>query len=165
MQKDLRPAERRCHHTIPERTETIMISGEILIPRAIIYNKKLTLDRLHLAVRWIHRISEYRDHIDPAAERVKSSSPPTDDRLTPGDHILSLPQVPSKYLQVAKELVDVVYKVGRCLPACWSASEPGAPAKMNPADRACAVPDGDVPTSENFGFCISARRPARPSGN
>ena len=36
-------------------------------------------------------------------------------------------------------------------PASWSASDPGAPATMNQRTGR-AVPEGDVPTNENFGF-------------
>ena len=95
--------------TIPERTETIMISGEILIPRAILYNKKMSLDQ------YISQSGGFTESANTETILILRQNGEVvvaaDSKLTPGDHIFVLPKVPSKYLQVAKELVDVVYKV------------------------------------------------------
>ena len=95
--------------SIPERSDSIMVSGEVLIPQAILFEKGRTFDE------YLAQAGGFTELADPdkvllirqSGEVVLAdySAP------TPGDQYLVLPKIPNKYLQFAKEIVDVVYKV------------------------------------------------------
>jgi hypothetical protein len=95
--------------TIPERTDTITISGEILIPQAILFDEGMSLED------YISQAGGYTELADPENVLLIRQNGQVvvaaDNKAGPGDQYLVLPKVPSKYLQVAKEIVDVVYKV------------------------------------------------------
>ena len=95
--------------SIPERTETIVVSGEVLIPQAILFNEDMTLED------YISQSGGFTESADPeisllvrqngAVVLAKNNTP------KPGDQLLVLPKAPSKYLQFATQIVDVMYKV------------------------------------------------------
>ncbi|MCG5514234.1 polysaccharide biosynthesis/export family protein [Ectothiorhodospira shaposhnikovii] len=95
--------------TIPERSDSLLISGEVLIPQAMVYVPGQSLrdyidraggfsqhaDRKHILV--VRQNGEVR-----AADQVV---------LRPGDEILVLPEVPTKNLQLAATLTQILYQI------------------------------------------------------
>lgn len=95
--------------TIPERTQTILISGEVLIPQALLFDESYSVQD------YIAQSGGFNDQADDEnillIRQNGSAVLANTTTLKPGDQILVLPQVPPKYLQIAKEIVDVIYKV------------------------------------------------------
>ena len=95
--------------TIPEKNESVLLSGEVLVAQALLYNKR------YRAVDYINRSGGFsnqadRDkiiliHSNGEVSSMEGSS------VRPGDEIIVLPKVPVKNLQIAGVIVDILYKI------------------------------------------------------
>ena len=95
--------------TIPEKTESVLLSGEVLISQAILHQPGLR------ALDYIKRSGGFSDQADMdrivvvrANGDVSSGKNPT---VQMGDEIIVLPKVSVKNLQIAATIVDIIYKV------------------------------------------------------
>ena len=95
--------------TIPENTESVLLSGEVLISQAILHQPGLR------ALDYIKRSGGFSDQADMkrivvvrANGDVSSGKNPT---VQMGDEIIVLPKVSVKNLQIAATIVDIIYKV------------------------------------------------------
>ena len=95
--------------TIPENTESVLLSGEVLISQAILHQSGLR------ALDYIERSGGFSDQADKdrivvirANGDVTSGKNPT---VQMGDEIIVLPKVSVKNLQIAATIVDIIYKV------------------------------------------------------
>lgn len=95
--------------TLPQRTDAILISGEVYIPQSLVYVSGRTVeDYIQAAGGFSQHANE--DHILVArqngevrdAENVK---------LLPGDQILVLPKVETKNLQIASTVTQILYQI------------------------------------------------------
>lgn len=95
--------------TIPNRSDSIFVSGEVLVPQAMIY-------RNHQSVGdYIERAGGFTDRADThnillarqSGEVVAALYTP----LKPGDEILVLPTIPTKNLELAKTLSQILYQI------------------------------------------------------
>jgi protein involved in polysaccharide export with SLBB domain len=95
--------------TIPETTQSVLISGEVLIPQALVYESGESV------VDYIERSGGFTQHADEEnillvrlngevlnADRAK---------LQPGDEIIVLPEVPTKNLQLATSITQILYQL------------------------------------------------------
>jgi len=95
--------------TIPQKSHTVLISGEVLIPQSIVHSADMDI------AGYVALAGGYTDSANP--ERILVLRPSGQvligDRqpVSPGDQIMVFPKFPSKNLQVAKSIVDVIYKV------------------------------------------------------
>lgn len=95
--------------TIPARSDSVLISGEVLVTQALLYLKG------HRARDYIKQSGGFNDQAD--AERiivVRANGEVTNGInpiVNPGDEIIVLPKVPVKNLQLAATIVDIVYKI------------------------------------------------------
>jgi len=95
--------------TIPQKSHTVLISGEVLVPQSIVHREDMSIER------YIELAGGYTDSANP--ERILVLRPSgqvligAQQRISPGDQIMVFPKFPEKNLQLAKSLVDVIYKV------------------------------------------------------
>jgi len=94
---------------IPERNESVLLSGEVLVAQALLYNKR------YRAVDYINRSGGFSTqadrkkivliHANGEVSSIEGSA------VRPGDEIIVLPKVPVKNLQTASVIVDILYKI------------------------------------------------------
>lgn len=95
--------------TIPSNSESVLLSGEVLISQAILFQRGLK------ARDYISRSGGFSEQADTdrlvvvhANGDVSSGKNPS---ILVGDEIIVLPKVPVKNLQIASTIVDIIYKV------------------------------------------------------
>ena len=104
---------------IPAQTDLIQVSGEVLMPQAIVYNPNATIRDY---VAWAGGFSERANDERIAVVRANGltifidsqSSWLADDNkhnLQAGDQILVLPKIDTKLLQAVKDITQVVYQI------------------------------------------------------
>ncbi|MFT4790200.1 MAG: protein involved in polysaccharide export with SLBB domain [Paraglaciecola sp.] len=104
---------------IPAQTDLIQVSGEVLMPQAIVYNPNATIRDY---VAWAGGFSERANDERIAIVRANGltvfidsqSSWLTDDNkhsLQAGDQILVLPKIDTKLLQSVKDITQIVYQI------------------------------------------------------
>ena len=104
---------------IPAQTDLIQVSGEVLMPQAIVYNPNATIRDY---VAWAGGFSERANDERIAIVRANGltvfidsqSSWLTDDNkhsLQAGDQILVLPKIDTKLLQAVKDITQIVYQI------------------------------------------------------
>jgi hypothetical protein len=104
---------------IPAQTDLIQVSGEVLMPQAIVYNPNATVRDY---VAWAGGFSERANDERIAVVRANGltifidsqSSWLADDNkhsLQAGDQILVLPKIDTKLLQAVKDITQVVYQI------------------------------------------------------
>lgn len=95
--------------TIPEISDSILISGEVLVPQAAVYRPGMSvLDYVESAGGFTQRADD--DHIllvrqNGAVENARNTP------LRPGDEILVMPEAPTHNLQLAATLTQILYQV------------------------------------------------------
>jgi len=104
---------------IPAQTDLIQVSGEVLMPQAIVYNSKATIMDY---VAWAGGFSERANDERIAVVRANGltvfldtqNSWLTDEneqRLQAGDQILVLPKIDTKLMQAVKDITQIVYQI------------------------------------------------------
>ena len=95
--------------TIPENTESVLLSGEVLISQAILHQSGLrAMDYIERSGGFSDQADEERIVVVRANGDVSSGKNPT---VQMGDEIIVLPKVSVKNLQIASTLVDIIYKI------------------------------------------------------
>jgi protein involved in polysaccharide export with SLBB domain len=104
---------------IPAHTDLIQVSGEVLMPQAIVYNPNATIRDY---VAWAGGFSERANDERIAVVRANGltvfldaqNSWLTDENqqtLQAGDQILVLPKIDAKVLQAVKDITQIVYQI------------------------------------------------------
>ncbi|ABG41747.1 polysaccharide export protein [Paraglaciecola sp. T6c] len=105
---------------IPAQTDLIQVSGEVLMPQAIVYNPNATLTDY---VAWSGGFSDRADderiaivHANGLTDFMASDneiwfSEERKNKLAPGDQILVLPKVDTKLMQTIKDVTQIVYQI------------------------------------------------------
>lgn len=106
---------------IPLNTDLVQVSGEVLMPQAVVYNSEA---RLTDYVAWAGGYSERADDERIAVihanglttffETGGSShwfSSATEAQIRPGDQIMVLPRVDTKLIQSIKDITQIIYQV------------------------------------------------------
>lgn len=93
---------------IPERSNTVFVSGEVGAPRAIIWQPNLRpQDYIAQAGGFSERGSASNILIRrPSGERIMDTSAP----LRPGDEIIALPRLDPRYLQLGLDLTQIIFQ-------------------------------------------------------
>jgi protein involved in polysaccharide export with SLBB domain len=94
---------------IPEKSQLILVSGEVLAPQAVVFRRNLKAEDYVLRAggysqrgaegNFLIRRSNGQILLDPATP------------LRPGDELVVLPQVSPKYFQIAADFITVMYQV------------------------------------------------------
>jgi protein involved in polysaccharide export with SLBB domain len=104
---------------IPAQTDLIQVSGEVLMPQAIVYNPNATIrDYVAWAGGFSERANDERiavvhangltSFVDAKVNWLADENTP---RLKAGDQILVLPKVDTKLLQAVKDITQVMYQI------------------------------------------------------
>jgi protein involved in polysaccharide export with SLBB domain len=105
---------------IPEKTDLIQVSGEVLIPQAIVYDEDFTLaDYIKSAGGFTNRSNKDKIAIIHANGLVTFSSLGAGGhwlyegktKLVAGDQILVLPAVDNKLLQAVKDITQIIFQI------------------------------------------------------
>lgn len=95
--------------TIPEISDSVLISGEILVPQAAVYRSGMSvIDYVESAGGFTERAD--RDQIllvrqNGAVEHARNTP------LRPGDEILVMPKAPTHNLQLASTLTQILFQI------------------------------------------------------
>jgi protein involved in polysaccharide export with SLBB domain len=104
---------------IPSQSDLIQVSGEVLMPQALVYNPDATIDDY---IAWAGGYSERANDDRIAVVRANGitsffeskgswSKANDKDKLMAGDHILVLPKTDTKILQAVKDITQIVYQI------------------------------------------------------
>lgn len=95
--------------TIPRRSDSILLSGEVLVSQATLYREGLRArDYIARAGGFTEQALTDRIVVIHADGEVASGRNPD---VRPGDELIVLPRAPVKNLQLAATVVDILYKV------------------------------------------------------
>ncbi len=94
---------------IPQKTDLVMVNGEVLMPKAIVWEKGLDADD------YIKKAGGFTDRANESKLVIIRPNGETDIghnvEIYPGDEIMVLPEVKINNLDLAAKVVDVIYKV------------------------------------------------------
>ncbi len=94
---------------IPNKTDLIQISGEVLMPQAVVYNPNATLEDY---IAWAGGFTERAEDSKIAVVRANGLVEfPNNISINKGDQILVLPKVDSKTLQAVKDITQIMYQI------------------------------------------------------
>ncbi|WP_282177124.1 polysaccharide biosynthesis/export family protein [Vibrio nereis] len=94
---------------IPPRTDLISISGEVLMPQAVVFNDKASArDYVAWAGGFTDRADDSRIAVVRANGLVEFGR---DYDIRPGDQIMVLPKVDNKVMQAVKDLTQIIYQI------------------------------------------------------
>lgn len=95
--------------TIPERSDVVLVSGEVAVPQGIVYRPGAT------AYDYVASVGGYTNRADRDEILVVRRSGEvrrnewTD--IRPGDEIMVMPEVPVKNLQIAKTVAQILFQI------------------------------------------------------
>ncbi|MFD2264882.1 polysaccharide biosynthesis/export family protein [Lacibacterium aquatile] len=93
---------------IPERAQTILVTGEVLIPQTVVFQQGLRLSD------YVKMAGGYTDRADEGAvmiRRLNGEVLLNADDIRAGDEIVVVPEVDSKLLQISKEILQSAYLI------------------------------------------------------
>ena len=93
---------------IPEKTDVVLISGEVMMPQAIVWNKDKDMDDY---IKGAGGFSNRADESNLIVVHPSGEVVPRAKEVLPGDQVLVLPRVESKNLQAVKDISQVLYQV------------------------------------------------------
>lgn len=93
---------------IPEKTDVVLISGEVMMPQAIVWSEDKDLDDY---IDGAGGFSNRADTSNLIVVRPSGEVIPRASRIEPGDQVLVLPRVESKNLQAIKDISQVLYQI------------------------------------------------------
>lgn len=95
--------------TIPEKSDSLLISGEILVPQSVVYDSS---KRVEDYIKGAGGFSQHADESRILIVRKNGEVRAADEvALKPGDEILVLPKVPTKNLQLATSISQIIYQI------------------------------------------------------
>ncbi|MBM7457053.1 protein involved in polysaccharide export with SLBB domain [Oceanisphaera litoralis] len=95
--------------TIPEKSDSLLISGEVLVPQSVVFNaNRSAKDYIQGAGGFTDQANTSRILVVRQNGEVRDADDVT---LRPGDEILVLPQAPTKNLQLASTLTQILYQI------------------------------------------------------
>ncbi|GAA3712606.1 polysaccharide biosynthesis/export family protein [Oceanisphaera sediminis] len=95
--------------TIPEKSDSLLISGEVLVPQSVVFNAdRSAKDYIEGAGGFTDQANTSRILVVRQNGEVRDADDVT---LHPGDEILVLPQAPTKNLQLAGTITQILYQI------------------------------------------------------
>ncbi|OYD25654.1 polysaccharide biosynthesis/export family protein [Oceanimonas baumannii] len=95
--------------TIPEASDSVLISGEVLVPQSVVFNaNRSARDYIEGAGGFTDHANESRILVVRQNGEVREADDVT---LRPGDEILVLPKAPTKNLQLAGTITQILYQI------------------------------------------------------
>jgi protein involved in polysaccharide export with SLBB domain len=94
---------------IPQKSQIVLVSGEVLAPQAVVFRPELRPDDyVQRAGGYSQRGAEGNFLIRRANGQIMMQP---DTKLRPGDELVVLPRVTTKYFQIAADIITVLYQV------------------------------------------------------
>ena len=95
---------------IPERSNLVLVSGEVLFPNALVYDAKSDVER------YVSQAGGYTQGADQSKVLAvrQDGSVIADARtvaLLPGDEIMVLPKIETKNIEVTRGITQIVYQI------------------------------------------------------
>ncbi|NDY90902.1 polysaccharide biosynthesis/export family protein [Ideonella livida] len=93
---------------IPEKTNLVLVSGEVLFPNAIVFSERNGLDE------YITQAGGYTQSADTSKRlvlRANGSVAAVGELPRPGDEIMILPKIDSKNLEVTRGITSIIYQI------------------------------------------------------
>ncbi|AEY02691.1 polysaccharide export protein [Oceanimonas sp. GK1] len=95
--------------TIPEKSDALLISGEVLVPQSVVFAPgRSAQDYIAGAGGFTEHADESRILVVRQNGEVREAADVT---LRPGDEILVLPKAPTKNLQLAGTITQILYQI------------------------------------------------------
>ena len=94
---------------IPRRNPSVLVSGEVRLPRAFLWeNSGQTEDYISRAGGFTNNANQESILLVKQDGRVVDA---TSSSVEPGDELLVLPKAPTKNLQLAATITDILYRI------------------------------------------------------
>jgi len=94
---------------IPERSQTVLVAGEVTAPRAVVWRQGMKISEfVRAAGGYTPRGSEGSMMIRRASGELVLDP---DESVRPGDELIALPRLDPKYFQVGSELLGLIYQI------------------------------------------------------
>ena len=93
---------------IPEKTDVVLVSGEVLVPRALVWSKG---KKLKDYVEGAGGYSNRADKDNVLIMRQNGAIAHADSEILPGDQLMVMPYIQSKAMQVVKDISTVLSQV------------------------------------------------------
>jgi hypothetical protein len=94
---------------VPERSNVVLVSGEVLFPNALIYEPRAGVET------YVQRAGGYTQGADQARVLVVrhdgSIAAGSEVELRPGDEIMVMPRIETKNVEVARGITQIVYQI------------------------------------------------------
>lgn len=94
---------------IPQRSNVVQVSGEVVMAKAVTYDSRMSLDDYLAAVGGVSARAD-DEHILIAKQNGEIGLA-EDLGIQPGDRILVLPKVDTKGMLLAKDLMQIIYQI------------------------------------------------------
>lgn len=95
--------------TIPEKSDSLLISGEVLVPQSVVFQTGKSVND------YINGAGGFSSHADDSKILIVRQNGEVRDagsiELKAGDEILVLPEVPTKNLQLATSISQILYQI------------------------------------------------------
>lgn len=93
---------------IPEKSDVVMVSGEVVMPKAMLWHEDKDLDDY---IAGAGGFGARADHDKVLVMRPNGSVTPVTKKIGPGDHVLVLPKPETKSMQTVKDVSQVLMQV------------------------------------------------------
>ena len=93
---------------IPEKTDVVLISGEVLMPQAVVWNADRSMKDY---IRSAGGFSNRADTSNIIVVHPDGEVTPRAEDVRPGDHVMVMPRVDSKNMQAVKEISQILYQI------------------------------------------------------
>ncbi len=93
---------------IPQKTDLVMVNGEVLVPQAIVWKDG---DSVTDYVEKAGGYSERANHSNRVVVKANGQTVIDDGDIQPGDEIMVLPEIKMNTLETTGKVVDILYKV------------------------------------------------------
>jgi protein involved in polysaccharide export with SLBB domain len=94
---------------IPERTQTVLVAGEVTAPRAVVWRQGMRISEfVRAAGGFTPRGSEGSMMIRRASGELVLDP---DESVRPGDELIALPRLDPKLFQVGSDLLGLIYQI------------------------------------------------------
>jgi len=94
---------------IPEKSQVVLVSGEVLAPQAVVFRAGLTAEDYVMRAGGYSQRGAQGNFLIRRANGQVLLDPKTP--LRPGDELIVLPEVSPKYFQIAADFITVMYQV------------------------------------------------------
>lgn len=94
---------------IPQKSDVVVITGEVMMPKAIAFDKKMSLDDYLAAAGGVSNKANDNDIL--VAKANGDVGRVNDLGIESGDRIIVLPRVDTKGMQFAKDITQILYQI------------------------------------------------------